>query len=178
MRNGRGFLLTLLACSASAGALAGSATNESTLPPSGEPARIDNPPCGNGDGNSASLLLDALGTAVDTYIGLPITTTALANRGVSNRVLVMLGLHNGQSACQTLCVGVPANVEVTPIACMADNWSNGWKCQSGLGHNAVGWARIENFSLSTLGNRGGVYCVDTKNWSHDRARRVSLEVSW
>lgn len=151
------------------------------LAQTGESARVDNPECATPNLPTAGDVVVQLGTAlVDKSIGYPITGVLWENASPGNRdwLKARLGLNNGKSSCQTLCVTHP-KVPVTYSLCISETGGDGLTCHDGGVESLNGdfvntaWAAAEAASTYETG-AAVLVCVTAKNWSHNRNRSVSL----
>lgn len=155
------------------------------LPPSIEPARVPDPPCGTPNANTtAAEVLNKLGTEADKQIGFPLVGNAASgNPDFTNWAAVRLGVHKGPSSCQTICVTTPANRPVEYKSCYRalDNQGNdaGIWCNPNpvsevneliVVHN---WGRTTNPSVTIKGNNRTT-CLMGKNHSHVTPRLFQL----
>lgn len=149
---------------------------EVILAATGEPARVHNPACGGGNRTTADDVVDVIGWAIDNYTGYPIMSTVTEiEPEVRNRLKVMLGLQNGRSTCETLCVLVPRGFR-SASACLRDN--TGTSCLKRNGEAGIGWSGVEGFSTKITRRGNTMVCATGKNWSHDRQRAFSLTVQY
>lgn len=179
------FILTL-----SVSCLAQSLRPSLNLRATGEPAGAHNPECGNFQTQSAAqVIMQGAAAGLDAYVGLPLASTALEKLSDSERgwVAARLGIHNGMSRCGTVCAVVPASVQPKIRVCMAE--ATGQALQQGgttypASHCSEGEEGYVPYSLAfaptvartKVGNT--LVCASGKNWSHDRDRVLSLDITW
>lgn len=152
-----------------------------TLPRSQIPSRDDNPECGNTEleAQTASAILRGVTGALDSYIGMPVTSATTQMFGGAGDVLARLGLHNGKSACQAVCVVAPVNASfrtyMTPIPGRGEKgWTDPASAESPSAANGTWeWGRSVNSSAVRQGN-AILFCTTAKNWSHDQDRSFTL----
>lgn len=170
--------ITLLAVGlAPANAFSYEVVEEAILRSIGEPAGQHNPPCANGQPTTAKMVFGALSAATDAYIGAPVTATI--NElwpEKDNWKAARLGIHDGKSACQTLCMVVPNDASVR--ACMRDNGGKSCTTKSrGPKEDwGIGWMTIVDVTKATAGPYNVLFCATGKNWSDNRQRAFSIEV--
>jgi hypothetical protein len=164
--------------------------DQTTLPASIVPASEHNPPCQAGNQkNTADFVLSGISTAIDAWIGYPITKATLSATGasqeVSNWLGERLGLNNGKAACQTLCIAYPGTANAQFQTCMSPIPGRGvWAC-TGF-NSAPSHADADHYwefgaaVNSSVGVKGKakLFCATGKNWAHEDARTFAIEVTY
>ena len=159
-------------------AVSGEVVDRFEIPQTGEPARIDNPPCANETPKNAEEILQGITGAVDYLIGYPVTTAILKAQspGNVNWAKVRLGLHNGPSFCKMSCVAYPANVKVTKEVCFSETGGDGRGCFTQPG-SGIDYTKTVDWTTAKRGNTE-VFCAVGKNWSHNRNRWFEVRAKW
>jgi hypothetical protein len=158
-----------------------------TIPPSGEPAKTDEPPCGNpGAQGSATSIVQLAGKEIDQYIGQEVSPDFVASPAIKNKLGQWLGINNGPSVCKMLCIVVPNNKPVNyqvefriiesdgSMGNMYVSPSSPDLHQLDVRHN---WGATRNPTIARSAAANTV-CLTGKNWSHDAERDFVLRGVW
>ena len=164
-------------------AKAGEVSDRVELAQTGESARVHNPECKSGNLPTAADVLLKLGTGlVDKYIGYPVTTTIYENTSPGNRdwIKARLGIHNGKSSCQTLCVVYPKSAQNVKVStCLSETGGDGLGCRHGDNGDVdpPAYAGVDGVSKAET-SQGIMFCATGKNWSHNKDRWYTVKATW
>lgn len=150
-----------------------------SIPATGTPAKRGEPPCSNRMTTADQIiaLLDQAGRA--TGYG-EITGAIRGAPWLTNRLQVMLGVHNGPAYCRIACAIVPRR-PISYRACV-DGRGGPW-CVSIAGDQILdtdfrptgSWARGQQVVFQPRGS-DYVNCFLFKNWKHDWDRNFTVTI--
>ena len=143
--------------------------SRAVVPQTGTPAAMDNPPCSPDD--QAKNLGQQIAQKGGELVGKATSSLGLGSDPFNTRRL-------NQAVCMDLCVVIPSGANfkargsITPI-----DWTG--DLPSGLPGtvNPGIFAAIQGPAVSS-GSKGDVVCYTAKNWSHNQARNVGVEITY